>query len=98
MIGMDDEVAGRQVVHLGDELVEVAPAPRGPRQPVAEDVLLAEQHEFPGCETLLDRQYREPDRRRGQLCEGIAVGDPPQVGDAALAQYAENPFGGALAE
>ena len=24
-----------------------------------------------------------------QLCEGIAVGDPAQIGDAALAQHAE---------
>ena len=44
VLGMDDEIARRQVGHLGDELVEVAPAARRPRQPVAEDVLLAEQH------------------------------------------------------
>ena len=45
VIGMDDEIARRQVGRLGDELVEVAPAARRPRQPVAEDVLLAEQDE-----------------------------------------------------
>src|ERR1700741_894119 len=95
---MDDEIAGRQVVYLGDELVEAAPAPCGPRQSVAEDVLLAEQHELRCREALLERQYREPDRRQRQLCEAIAVGDSPQVGDTALAQHAENSLGGTLAE
>src|SRR5208283_4661996 len=75
VIGMDDEIARRQVVYLGDELVEIAPPARDPRQAVAEDVLLAEQHELPGREALLDRQYREPDRRGRQFGEGIAVGD-----------------------
>src|SRR5271166_6319564 len=98
VIGMDDEIALRQVVYLCDELVEVAPASWDSCQAVAEDVLLAEQHELPGREALLDRQYREPDRREGQLCKGIAVGDPPQVGNPALAQHAEEPLGGALAE
>src|SRR5271166_1529983 len=98
VIGMDDEIALRQVVYLGDELVEVASATRDPGQPVAEDVLLAEQHEFVGRETLLDWQYREPDRRGRQRREGIAVADAPQVGDAALAQHAEEPLGRALAE
>src|SRR5271157_7604 len=76
----------------------LSPPARDPRQAVTEDVLLAEQHELPGREALLDRQYREPDRREGQLCKGIAVGDPPQVGNPALAQHAEEPLGGALAE
>src|SRR5271169_6552807 len=80
VIGMDDEITLRQVVYLGDELVEVTSASRDSCQTVAQNVLLAEQHELSGCEALLDRQYRESDRREGQLCEGIAVGDAPQVG------------------
>src|SRR5215468_4139309 len=63
----------------------LSPPAGDPRQAIAEDVLLAEQHEFTGRKALLERQYREPDRREGQLREGIAIGDPPQIGDAALA-------------
>ena len=55
VICMDNEIARRQVVYLGDELVEIAPAPRGSCQAVAEDVLLAEQDEFRGRKALLDR-------------------------------------------
>src|SRR6202048_4346487 len=98
VIGMDDEIARRQVVHLGDELVEVAAPPRGPRQPVAEDVLLAEQHYFPGREALLDGQYREPDTRLGERPQSMTVGNSAQVGDPALAQHRQEALGRALAE
>ena len=43
VIVMDDEIARCQRRRLGDELVEAAPAARSAREPVAEDVLLAEQ-------------------------------------------------------
>src|ERR1700736_4781367 len=80
VIGMDDEIARRQVVHLGDELVEVAAAPRGPRQPVAEDVLLAEQHDFPGREPLLDGQYRKTDSSGRESSQSMTVGHSAQGG------------------
>ena len=98
VIGMDNEIARRQVVNFGDELVEVAPAPSDPCQAVAEDVLLAEQYEFAGRKALLDRQYREPDRSERQFCESLAIGDPSRVGNTALAQHAEEPLGRALAK
>ncbi len=66
MVGVNHQIARREVVRLGDELVEVAPAPRGSRQPVAEDVLLAENDQRVGGEALLERQYRQPDRGSGQ--------------------------------
>ena len=66
VIGMDDEIARRQRRRLGDELVEAAAAARRAREPVAEDVLLAEQHQVVGREALLERQHGEPDRRARQ--------------------------------
>ena len=98
VIGVDDKITRRQVVHLGDKLIQVAPPPRGPRQPVAEDVLLAEQHELLGRKALLDGQYREPDSLRGERPHRMAVGNAAQVGDAALAQHGQEALGGALAE
>src|SRR5215469_14948202 len=95
---MDDEITRREVVYLGNELVEVTPTARDPRQTVAEDVLLAEEHVFAGCETLLNRQNRESNRVERQLCEGIAIGDAPQVGNTAFAQDAQEALGRAFAE
>ena len=89
---------GDEVGRLGDELVEVAPPPRSPRQTVAEDVLLAEKDERVGREALFERQYREPDRRPRQCRERAAVGDAAQIGNSALAQHAEEALGRAFAK
>ena len=98
VIGMNDEIAGRQGRRLGDELVEIASPPRGARQPVAENILLAEHDERLGREPLFERQDREPDRRRGQRRQRIAIGDAAQIGDAALVQHGGEPVGRALAK
>ena len=87
VIVMDDEIARRQRRRLGDELVEAAPPARRAREPVAEDVLLAEQDHVVGREALFDRQYGEPDRRARQCFQLTAIGDAAQVGNAALAQH-----------
>src|SRR5207248_5707742 len=98
VIVMDDEIARRQRRRLGDELVEAAPPARRAREPVAEDVLLAEQHEIVGREALLDRQYGEPDRRARQSLELPAIGDAADFGNAAFAQYRQETVGRSQAE
>ena len=98
VIGMDDEIAGCQRRRLCDELVEAAPAPRRAGEPVAEDILLAEQNHIVGRKALLDRQHGEPDGRTRQRLESPAVGDPAQIGDAALAKYGQQPVGRSGAE
>ena len=97
VLGMDDEVARREARRLGDEIVEVAAPARRARQPVAEDVLLAEQHQRLGGKALFERQDGEPDRGFGQFCERVAVGDPAQIAEPALAQHRGEPVGRALA-
>ncbi len=97
VLGMDDEVAGREARRLGDELIEAAPPPRHPRQAVAEDVLLAEQHQPLGRKALFERQDGEPDGLLGQPSEGAPVGDPAQRAKPALAQHRGEPVGRALA-
>ncbi len=62
VLGVDDEIAGRQARRLGDELVDAAAAARGAREAVAEDVLLAEKQQIAGRETLFERQQRKTDR------------------------------------
>src|SRR5215470_15351565 len=98
MIDMDDEITRRQRCGLADELVEVATAPAAAGESVAEDILFAEQDEVLGREALLDRQYREPDRRTRQRRKRLAVGDAPKVGNAALAQHGQQAVGRAFAE
>ena len=63
VLSMDDKIAGGERPRLGNEIIEVAAAPRRPRETVAENVLLAEQGQRVGCEALFERQDREPDRR-----------------------------------
>jgi hypothetical protein len=93
VIGMHDEIPWCQRRRLGDELVEIAPAPRRAGEPVAEDILLAEQDDAVRDEALLDRQDREADRRARQSAELAAVRDATQIGQAALVQYGQEPLG-----
>ena len=72
-------------------------AARRARQPVAEDVLLAEQHEGVGGKALFERQDGEPDGLARQFPEGGAVGDPAQLAQPMLAQHRGEPVGRALA-
>src|SRR5207302_10492360 len=95
--GRDDEVAGGGRPRLGDEILELAPTTRRTREPVAEDVLLAEQGQAVGREALFERQDREPDGRMRQARERRAAGEPAQIGEAMLAQYGCEPVRGTLA-
>ena len=98
VLGMDDEIARRQAGRLGDELIDVAAAARRAREPVAENVLLAEQQQVVGGEALFERQQGEADGAlRRKLRERGGVGDAAQFGDAVLAQHGGEPVGRAFA-
>ena len=60
VVDMDDEVPGAEAGHLGDEISgALAAAPR-PHQPVAQNVLLADDRELGGLEAGLEPEHREP--------------------------------------
>ena len=87
VLGMDDEIAGLKARRFGDEFVETAPPARCPRQPVAKDVLLAEQHQRCVRKALFERQDGQPDSCLWQPGESAAVGDPAQLADPVLLEH-----------
>ena len=92
---MDDKIAGGEARRLGDELVEVAPPARRARQPVAQNILLAEHDQPVAREALFERQDHQSDGRLRQPGERRAIGHRPQIRKAALAQHRRQPLGGA---
>jgi hypothetical protein len=63
VVDMYDEVAGREAGRFGDEIVGAALRPARPHQPVAEDVLLADDGGVFGLEAGLDAEHGQ--RHRG---------------------------------
>ena len=59
VIGMDDEVAGRQRRRFGDEVGGALALLRAAHQPVAENVLLGDDDEVVGLEAGFERQHGE---------------------------------------
>ena len=66
VIDMHDEIAGRQARHLGDEIVRALGRAARPHQPVAQDVLLADDGDVGGLEAAFEAQHRERDLRLRQ--------------------------------
>ena len=93
VFGVHDEIAGRERCRLGDEIVEASAAARCPRQPIAKNVLFAEQHQGVGREALLERQYCQPDRRARQSGERLAISDRTEIGKTMFAQHSAEPVG-----
>ena len=68
VIDMHDQIAGREAGHLGDEIFRAAAGAARPHQPVAENVLLADDGGVGGLEAGLDAEHGERDRVLGQRC------------------------------
>ena len=62
VIDVDDEIAGREARHLGDEILRAARGAARPHQAVAENVLLADDGGVFGLEAALDAEHGERDR------------------------------------
>ena len=66
VIDVDDEIAGGQARHLGDEIFRALGLPARPHQPLAENVLLADHRDVCGFESGLDAEHGERDLRARQ--------------------------------
>ncbi len=66
VVGMDDDVAGRERRRLGDEVGGALALLGAPHQPVAENVLFGDDDETVGLEAGFERQHgqRRPARHR----------------------------------
>ena len=61
VVDMHHQIAGRQAGHLGDEILRPPHGAARPHQPVAENVLLADDGRVLRLETALDAEHRERD-------------------------------------
>ena len=78
VLDMDHEIAGGEARHLRDEIVELSGGLARPHQPVAENVLLADDGDIVGLEAGLHaehRQHRLVARRRQHRAPGIDAGE-----------------------
>ena len=66
MIDVHHQIAGREAGGLGDEILRAARGAARPHQPVAKDVLLADDRRVFGLETGIDAEHSERDRGLGQ--------------------------------
>ena len=95
MIGVDDEVAGRQRRELGEEGVGALAALAAADEPVAEHVLLGEQGDVAAGEAVIELDHRERDRPAGaqRLLPGLDLDD---LGQAMIGEQALEPLARAV--
>ena len=70
VVDMDDEIAGGQTRHLGDEIVGALGLPAAAHQPLAQNVLFGDQRDIGGLETGFDAEHRERHLRTRQSERG----------------------------
>ena len=66
MIDMDDEIAGGEARHLGDEIIGALGLPAAAHQTLAQNVLLGDQRDIGGLETGFDAEHRQRHLRARQ--------------------------------
>ena len=97
MIDMDDEVAGGQARHLGDEVLCPFRGLARPHQAVAENVLLADHGEVLGLEALLEPEHGKPDLRLRQSERRRPVADEGKVEQPVVGEHVAHAIAGAVA-
>src|SRR6202047_1369925 len=91
VLDMNHEIAARKARHLGDEIVELAARFSWPHQPIAENVLLADDDDMVGLKTGLHAEHGEHGLvARGRLhrTPGVDAGDIVQLVILQHAGYA----------
>ncbi len=79
VVDMHHEIAGREAGRLGDEILRAPGGAPRPYQPVAKNVLFADDRRIVGLETGFDAEYCERNRRlrqsqrRAQLETGVRL-------------------------
>ncbi len=97
VVDMDDEIAGGQRARFRQHVLGAAPALRLADQPVAENVLLADNGEVRRLEPLFERDHRERQRARTRG-PGLVVGrDELERFEPVLGQHMAQPLARAVA-
>ena len=97
VVHMDHEIARREARDLLQEVLRAARLLAGADEPVAEDVLLADEGEVAGREPLLEPENRQRDRA-GRQAEGLGErADGLELLQPVLGQHGAQPVARALA-
>ena len=94
---MNHEISAREARDFGDEIVELAARLARPHQPVAEDVLFADDGDIVGLETGFhadDRQHGLVARRGLHRAPGVDAG---HIGQLVIVQHAVHAIARAFA-
>ena len=97
MIDMDDEIAGRQTRHLGDEILGTFRRPPRPHQAVAENVLLADHDGLGGLEPAFEPEHGQRDLRLRQRQRILPRPDGREIGEPVVGEHMAHALAGAFA-
>ena len=97
VLGMNDEIALRQRRHLGDEILVIGAAPRRPREPVAQNVLLGDERHVREAIAVLEREHGERGLAQRDRREIGPALDHGRIGYAMIAQQGSEALGRAQA-
>ena len=97
VIDMDDEIAGGQRARLGQHVLRAALALRLADQPVAQNVLLADDGEIRRLEALLERDHRERQRAGARRFRLVVGGDEFERFQAMLGEHVAQALARAVA-
>ncbi len=97
VIDVHDQIARRQTGHLGDEILRALHGAARTHQPVAENVLLADDGRVFGLETALDAEHRERDGRLRQRQRLRPGADRREIVQLVIGQHVAHALARALA-
>ena len=88
VVDVDDDVAHFEVRRFGDEGLGPPRTPGRPGESVAEDILLAEDHQIGGLETVLKTEDDEGCDTRRQVPRRLPAVGPDDIDDPVIGQHA----------
>ena len=97
VVDVHDEIARRQRRGLGEHILRAPFPPALPHQPIAENVLLADDGEIGGLEAMLERDHRERQRAGAHPLRLRPGGDELDRFQAVLGEHVAEPLARAVA-
>ena len=97
VVDVHDEIARRQRRGLGEHILRAPLPPALPHQPIAENVLLADDGEIGGLEAMLERDHRERQRAGAHPLRLRPGGDELDRFQAVLGEHVAEPLARAVA-
>ena len=97
VIDVDDDVAGGQARHLGDEILRALDLPARAHEPLAQNVFFGDQRDVGGREAGIEAEHRERGFGAGERQRLRPRGDRRQIEQPMLGQHVRHSFARAFA-